>query len=102
VQSVGHVVPFGASGVRNVDALFFMLVWVQCRSHKKRAETHYAQHVFLHLGGSVGHVVPSGASERKTSMHYFFCSGRPRVDPTKTTARHIVPKLCFCILVSRT
>jgi hypothetical protein len=48
VGSVGHVVCFGTSEVRNVDALFFMLIWDSERFHKKRIGTHYAEHVFFH------------------------------------------------------
>jgi hypothetical protein len=61
--SAGHVVHSGASGLQNVDALFFMLEWDQYRFHKKCAETPNAKLVFLHLVGSVGHVVHSSASE---------------------------------------
>jgi hypothetical protein len=92
-------VHYGATGARNIDSLFFMLGWTQCGSHKKRARGRYTKFVFLHPGGSVGHVVRSGASERKILMHYFLCSGRPGVDLTKTAAGHNRPKLCFCILV---
>jgi hypothetical protein len=60
---VGHVVHSRASGLQNVDALFFMLEWDQYRFHKKCAETPNVKLVFLHLVGSVGHVVHSSASE---------------------------------------
>jgi hypothetical protein len=62
VGSVGHVVHFGASGARNIDALFFILGWDQYGLHKKRAGTRYAELVFFHPVGFVGHVVRSGAS----------------------------------------
>jgi hypothetical protein len=60
--SVGHVVLFGASEVRNVDALFFMLQWDRYGFDKKCFGTRDAKLVFLHPVGSAGHVVHSGAS----------------------------------------
>jgi hypothetical protein len=39
-----------------------MLGWVQCGFYKKRTGTRYAALVFLHIMGSAGHVVHSGAS----------------------------------------
>jgi hypothetical protein len=62
VVFVGHVMHFGASGVRNIDALFFILQWAQCSFHKKRIWTRYVELVFLHEVRTAGHVMHSGAS----------------------------------------
>jgi hypothetical protein len=48
VGFAGHVVPSGASGPRNVDALFFMQGWDRYGFDKKHPESHYTELVFLH------------------------------------------------------
>jgi hypothetical protein len=58
-------------------ALFFMVEWDRYRFNKKRVGTRYAELVFLHPVGSVGHVVHTGASGHKISTQYFSCSGAP-------------------------
>jgi hypothetical protein len=64
--SVGHVEPCGASGARNIDALFFLLGWHLYRFHKKHVGTPYAKFVFLHSRKSaLGHI----------TLNFCFASG---------------------------
>jgi hypothetical protein len=52
----------GTFGMRNINALFFMLGWGRYRFDKKHARTHYIELVFLYPVGFAGHVMHSGAS----------------------------------------
>jgi hypothetical protein len=72
---MGHVFHSDSSRARNVDALFFMLVWAQCSFHKKHIRTHYAKLVFLHLVASTGHVVDFGASRPQNVDALIFMVG---------------------------
>jgi hypothetical protein len=65
----------GASGARNGDALFFMLRSDRYGLDKKRVGTHYAELVFLHPVGSVGHVVQSNAFGEHNGDALFFMLG---------------------------
>jgi hypothetical protein len=97
VRSTCPIVHSGASGGQNVDALFFMLGWDRYGFHKKCAGIHYAELVFLHLMGYVGHVVLFGVSRRKKSMHYFARSGKTDMDSIKSGSGHVTPNMSFCI-----
>jgi hypothetical protein len=52
----------GASGARNVDALFLMLGWDRYKYDKKRTGSRYAELVFWRSFRFVGHLVDSDAS----------------------------------------
>jgi hypothetical protein len=49
-----------------------MLGWAECGFHKKGDGTRYAELVFFHPTGSVGHVVHSGASGAQNVDALFF------------------------------
>jgi hypothetical protein len=55
-----------------------MLGWDRYGFDKKRTGTHYAELVFLHPVGSVGHLVYFGASEARNMIALFFMHGCDR------------------------
>jgi hypothetical protein len=65
----------GASGVRNINALFFMLGWEWYGFDKKRTGTRYAELVFLHLVRSAGHVLHFVALGGRNVDALFFMLG---------------------------
>jgi hypothetical protein len=91
---VGHVVCLGVSGGRDNDALFLMLGWARCRSHKKYVRIRYIELMFLYSVHSVAHVVRPGY---EMSTHYFLCSRGPSADPIKSVRGHAMENMCFYI-----
>jgi hypothetical protein len=86
----------GASGARNINALFLMLASAQNGFDKKNAMTRYAELVFLHPVRSAGHVVHSIAS-RAQNINAFFNARVAESDSAKIALGHITPNLFFCI-----
>jgi hypothetical protein len=72
VGFAGRVMQSSASGTRNVDTLFFMLVWDCYMFDKRRVRRRYAELVFLHPVGSAGHVLHSCASGARNVDALFF------------------------------
>jgi hypothetical protein len=67
--------------------------------NKKRAETHFAELVFLHPVGSTGFIVYSGTSGREMSTHYFLILGGPGAVSIKSMLGHVTSNFCFCSLL---
>jgi hypothetical protein len=97
VGFAGHIEKSGASGARNVDALFSMVGWARCSFHKKLIRSRYTKHVVLHPMGSTGHVMHSSSSGYEMLMYHFSWSGGPDAVSIKSASGHVTPNLYFCI-----
>jgi hypothetical protein len=84
-----------ASGAWNIDALFFMLRWIQCGFQKKCSGTRYPKLLFLHLVRFAGHVVRSGAYGAWNVDALFFILGWASCSSLKKYAREHYTKLLF-------
>jgi hypothetical protein len=73
--SAGHVVHFGVSRVRNIDALFFMLGWKRY-GFDKSVSGHVTLNFYFCIQGDlrVPYLIPVRLGF-KTSSHYFSCLG---------------------------
>jgi hypothetical protein len=89
------LLPSNASRVRNVNALFFFLDWVQCWSHKECTGTRYAEPVFLHPMGSVSHALHFVVSRVQNTDTLFFKLGWVRFRSHKKRVRTRYIELLF-------
>jgi hypothetical protein len=95
--SVGHIVHSGASELRNINTLFFMLRWDQYRFNKSTLGHVTSNFSFcIRWDLRVAYCIPVHPSHQ-TPTHYFSCSGGPSTDYLKSASRHITLNLCFCI-----
>jgi hypothetical protein len=95
MRSVGHVVHSGASGVQNIDTLFFMLEWERYGFHKKSTGTRYAELIFLHPVGSVGQVVNFVASSAWNIGTLFLIQSGPGEVSIKSAPASGLDGWCF-------
>jgi hypothetical protein len=95
VGSACHAVHSGASGPRNINALFFMLRWNRYGFNKKHAGTRYSELVFLYPMGYAGHVIHFSASGAWNDDALFL--GGPGVVSIKRASGHIMLNFCFFI-----
>jgi hypothetical protein len=84
----------GASEVRNIDTLFFMLRWDPYGFHKKCVETCYAELMFLHPVASMGHVLHFCASGTRNINALFFTVGWDRYGFLKKARGDTLRRTC--------
>jgi hypothetical protein len=94
VGAAGHVVHSDASGVQNVDALFFVLGWDRYGFDTKRTRACYAELVFLHMVGAAGRIVHSGTPNVDA---LFFILRWDSYGFEKNTLGHITLSLWFSV-----
>jgi hypothetical protein len=98
VGSAGHVVHSSASGVRNIDALFFMLRLDRYRIHKKVCwDTLCQTCVFASTGicGPRSAFRSIRATKRRCTIFHAYVG--PVQNPQKSVLGHVTLNLCFCI-----
>jgi hypothetical protein len=78
---------------------FFRLRWDRIKFDKKHARTRYAKLVFVHLVGSVGHIVNFGASGARNLNALFFMIAWAWCGFHKNCARTRYTELVFLHLV---
>jgi hypothetical protein len=103
--STGHVVWYVVSRARdlwvvvpeacNVNSLFLLHGLARCWDHKKCARTRCTKHVFLHLVGSAGHILHSGASWASHMDTLFFMTGWVRCGFDKKHIKSYYAKYVF-------
>jgi hypothetical protein len=95
VGSMDHVVHCGASGARNIDALFFLHGWDRYRFHRICMRTAYAELLFLHPVVSVGDVLHFGASGAQNIDALYFMLEWDQCSFHKSASGQVMSNLCF-------